>query len=254
MGDFGPITLAPTTNAPNLAVVGLTRGNGVGTSGTGATGGWGGTGFTSPSAAIAVNADQFVTFSLTASNGYKVSFSSVSRFDYRRSTKGPSDGLLQFQVGSGAFTDITDLSYPTDSTAGASIGAIDLAGFAPLQNVGANTKVTFRIVNFDGTDSGGTWYIYDKSHTTAPDFAIQGTVAQVLAPALAPVFSLLSFTNHQFRFTVTGSAGTNYAVQAATNLAGPVWIPVATNLAPFQFIESNAVCFQQRFYRATTAP
>jgi endonuclease G len=249
--NYGVSPLPATTNAANLSVSGLTRGSGIKTNGSAAFGGWGGVGFTNITAAAAVDADQVATFTITASNGYKVSFSSISRFDYRRSGTGPPNGVLQFQIASGAFTNISNLSYPSDSTAGASIGAIDLSGIAALQNV--STNVTFRIVNYGGGPSG-TWYLYDTLGTTAPDFAIQGTVTQVLTPALAPTLSLLSFTNHQFRLTVTGSAGTNYVVQAATNLAGPVWIPVATNLAPFQFIESNAVFFQQRFYRATTAP
>ena len=76
----------------------------------------------------------------------------------------------------------------------------------------------------------------------------------LLTPALAPAFSLLSFTNDQFRFTITGTPGANYLVQAATNIAAPVWIPVATNPAPFQFTESNADFFPQRFYRSLVAP
>ncbi len=77
---------------------------------------------------------EVVTFALTAAEGYQVSFSSISRFDYYRSTTGPPNGVLQFEVGSGAFTNITNLSYATDD-AGASIGAIDLSGIAALQNV-----------------------------------------------------------------------------------------------------------------------
>jgi DNA/RNA endonuclease G (NUC1) len=253
VNNYGPSPFTATTNAANLSVVGLTRGTGVSTSYTAAAGGWGGVAFSSPSAAAAVVSGQFVTFTITANSGYKVSFLSIPRFDYYRSPTGPPNGVLQFKVGSGEFIDIANLSYPTVS-AGASIGAIDLAGFAALQNVGPNTNVTFRIVNFGGTSSRGTWYIYNSLRTTAPDLALQGTITEVLTPALAPAFSLLSFTNHQFRCTVTGSAGTSYVVYAATNLAGPVWIPVATNPAPFEFIESNADLFSLRFYRAAVAP
>lgn len=90
--------------------------------------------------------------------------------------------------------------------------------------------------------------------TIAPDLAIQGTVTQLLTPPLAPTLLLLPLTNNQFRFTLTGSIGANYIVQAATNLAFPVWIPVLTNFAPIQFTESNVVFFPQRFYLATVAP
>ena len=73
-----------------------------------------------------------------------------------------------------------------------------------------------------------TWYIFDVSNSPALDLAIQGTTTQVLTatnpPALAPSFSLIAFTNGQFQFTVNGTAGTNYVVQATTNLAAPNWI------------------------------
>jgi hypothetical protein len=97
-------------------------------------------------------------------------------------------------VGSGAFTDITNFYYPAIG-AGASIGAIDLSTFAALQNVGANTNVTFRIVNFGGTSASGTWYIYNTLGTTAPDLAIQGTVTSIGATGAPMLNIVLAGTN-----------------------------------------------------------
>lgn len=255
--NYGPSPMAPTTNAPYLVVTGLTRAAGVGLSGTAASRGWGGTGFTSATSETAVTANQFATFVLTVTNGYKMSFSSVSRFDYRHSATGPTNGTLQYQIGSGSFVDITNLSYPSTSDSGASIGAINLSGIAVLQDVGANTNVTFRIVNYGGTSSVGTWYIYDVAGSTAPDLAVQGTITQLPAPAtnaMAPTFAACAFTNHQFQFMVNGTVGSNYVVQAATNLASPDWISLETNAAPFLFIESNLDLIGQRFYRSKVAP
>ena len=65
----------------------------------------------------------------------------------------------------------------------------------------------------------------------------------------APSFANSAFTNNQFRFTVNGWTGTNYVVQATTNLASPAWISLLTNAAPFTFVQSNASSFGQRFYR-----
>lgn len=254
--NFGLSPLDATTNAGHLAVVGLTRASGVRTSGSGVTGGWGGTGFTNVTASAAVASNLFVTFSVTANNGYKFSCTSLSRFDYYRSPTGPTSGVLQFQVGAANFTDLTNLYYPTLS-AGASIGAIDLSGVTALQNVGAGTNVTFRVVNFGGTSASGTWYVYNTLGTTAPDLALQGTATQVLttnAPALPPALSAVVCTNHQFQFTVTGSPGTNYIVQTATNLAAPVWLSVATNVAPFSFTHLNIGQSPQSYYRALVAP
>ena len=252
--NFGVSPLPATTNAANLSVSGLIRGSGVKLSGSAALGGWGGVGFTNITAAAAADADQVATFTITATNGYQVSFSSVTRFDYYRSATGPTNGVLQFRVGTGDFNYITNLLYPTASD-GASIGTMDLSGIAALQEVGANTNVTFRIVNYGG-GSKGTWYIYDTLDTTAPDLALQGVVTQVLstnAPAAAPTLALATSTSHQVTLTLTGTPGTNYVVQAATTLSAPDWISLCTNSAPFDFIETNATVSLQRYYRALLA-
>ena len=160
--------------------------------------------------------------------------------------------MLQFQIGAGAFTDITNLSYPSSSSSGSSIGAIDLSSFAALQNVGAGTNVIFRIVNYGG-GSSGTWYLFDTANSTALDLAVQGTVTPAVSvPAIAPTFTSVSFTNQQFQFTIQGTVGSNYVVQAATSLNPANWIPVLTNAAPFTFTESNL--FPQRFYRSLVLP
>jgi hypothetical protein len=95
--------------------------------------------------------------------------------------------------------------------------------------------------------------------STAPDLALQGIVTHVSlpatnAPAAAPTFLSPAFANNQFQFTLTGTTGSNYVVQASTNLAAGNWISLQTNAAPFLFIESNASLFGQRFYRGTVAP
>jgi hypothetical protein len=43
-------------------------------------------------------------------------------------------------------------------------------------------------------------------------------------------------------------------VQAAASLTATNWISLATNAAPFTFIQSNASAFSQRFYRAKVWP
>ncbi|MDB6066578.1 MAG: hypothetical protein JWR26_2786 [Pedosphaera sp.] len=204
--NFGPSPMAPTTNAANLTVTGLTRGSGVGTGGTSAARGWGGTTFNSASAAAAVTANQFATFAFNASAGYRVSFSSVSHIDYRRSSTGPTNGVLQYQIGNGAFTDIIALSYPASGT-GASLGAVDLSGIAALQNIAAGTNVTFRLVNYGATGSGGTWYLYDTTNSTALDFVVLGTVTSTTTSSnTAPIFT-------------APIGGTNIAINAGVNLS-----------------------------------
>jgi endonuclease G len=80
------------------------------------------------------------------------------------------------------------------------------------------------------------------------------TVIATSPPAIAPSFSLPTLTNNQFQFTLNGTTGSNYVVQAATNLAVANWISLTTNPAPYLFVETNANLFPQRFYRAIVAP
>ena len=174
--SFGTSPLAATTAAANLTIGGLTRGSGVGTTGGAAARGWGGNNWTASSATAAANAGNSVTFSITANTGYQVSLSTISRLDYRRSGGGPTSGVLQYQVGSGAFTDIATLSYTSTASGGASLAATDLSGVAALQNLAAGTTATLRIVNFGGTSAGGTWYVFDTANTSASDLEISGTV------------------------------------------------------------------------------
>lgn len=256
---YGSSPQAPTTNAPLLIVVaGLTRGSGVTTTPTAAPRAWGGNGFDSSTAAAAITANDYATLTVAATNGYQLSFTNISRFDYRRSGSGAASGLLQYQVGSGAFTDITTVSYSSSASAGASLAAIDLSAIPALQGVGAGTNVTFRLVNYGGT--GGNWYIYDVANSTALDFTFQGSIAPLVPPtppappADAPVISGAVITNGQFQFQLTGTVGSNYVVLTSTNLADTNWISIWTNPAPFTFVETNGTNFPLRFYRGRVQP
>jgi endonuclease/exonuclease/phosphatase family metal-dependent hydrolase len=255
--SFGPSPMPPTTNAPNLTIVGLTRGTGVTTVPTAAGRAWGGNGFDSTSSTAAVSAGDYATFSISANAGYKVSFTAIGRFDYRRSSTGPPNGVLQYQAGSGMFSDIATLSYSVSTSGGASLNAIDLSSIAALQNVTAGNIVTFRIVNYGASGSGGNWYIYDVANSTAPDFAVQGiinsTSSSTNPPAAPAMLSTPNFNGGQFQMLVTGSAGSNYVMQASTNLATTNWIPLFTNVSPFIFTDANLTA-PQNFYRAIVQP
>ncbi len=210
-GNYGPSPLSPTTNAANLLAGGLTRGSGVGTGGTGAGRAWGGNAFTGTTAAAAITANQFITFSAAVSNGYTVSFTTISRFDYRRSATGPAVGVLQYQTGSGVFTDITSLSYPVSTSGGDSLSPINLTGIPALQNVGPGTNVTFRIVNYAG-GSSGNWYLFDVSNSPALDFVVQGTIS----PAVTNFPDLVVSMSHAGNFT-QGDIGDTYAIAVTNN-------------------------------------
>ena len=251
LSSFGPSPFAPTTASPFVAAVGLTRGGGVATSSSAAADAWGGNDFTENSAAQAITAGDFATFAVTPNLGYKVSFSAISKFDYRRSNTGPSTGVLQYRVGTGAFVSFATNSYAGGSS-GNSLPSISLSGIAALQNIDAGTNVTFRIVNFGGNNSGGTWYVYDRDESTAPDLTVTGIVEPVNAPVVPPTIDLVGLAADQFNFTLSGTTGATYVVEVSTNVTAGIWVPVQTNVAPFVF--SEPATNSQRFYRGRIAP
>ena len=176
--NYGLSPLAATTSNGSVTVTGLCRGAGVGTNGAGnaASRAWGGACWTNADAASAIAAGRYASFTLTPAAGATVSFSAISRLDYRRSSTAASTALLQYQLGTGAFVDVTNLSYSVTNSSGGSLGPVDLTGIPALQSVDAPTPVTFRIVNFGGSASAGTWYVYDKSGSSENDLEVQGSV------------------------------------------------------------------------------
>jgi hypothetical protein len=75
-------------------------------------------------------------------------------------------------------------------------------------------------------------------------------VLTVLVPLLAsPVYN-----SDGFQCTDAGEPGSNYVIQSSTDLGVGNWLPLVTNAAPFTFVDSNALLYPQRFYRAVPAP
>lgn len=180
-GNFGTSPFVATTAATNVTVGGLTRGSGILTpaTGSGAGSAWGGTDLTSTTAAAAVTANDFVTFTIAANTGYKFSVAGIDPYNIRRSGTGSTTGQWQYQVGSGTFTNIgSAITWGTGTAAaGNEQAAIDLSGVTDLQNVVAGTTVTFRLLVYGASATGGTWYINGNASATSKTLTIKGTVA-----------------------------------------------------------------------------
>jgi hypothetical protein len=73
-------------------------------------------------------------------------------------------------------------------------------------------------------------------------------------PAGPALLSATAFSPSQFQFTVTGTAGSNYIIQAATDLSTSNWISLKTNSSPFTFTDTNSPNSPTRFYRALVGP
>ena len=179
--NFGPSPFNPTLKDSNVTVGGLTRGTGVGTTGTGAASGWGGNAWDgNASFAAAVTANDFVTFTVKADAGFELSLTDIAAYNVRRSSSGHTTGQWQYSTDGTTFADIgSAITWGgTTSGSGNSQSAISLSGISALQNVPDTTTVTFRVVNWSASSSGGTWYLNGAGTTTAEQFLIvNGTTA-----------------------------------------------------------------------------
>ncbi len=184
------------------------------------------------------------------------------RWDQRVSNTGSKYSRLQYTANGSTFQD-----FPT------AVGVVTAITFeahtnnlSTLPGVNNNPLFGFRIVNefeFTATGAGTNAYLaalstsaYAGSGTTRFDMVtVLGDAITVSnAPAAAPILTNAVIAGGQFQFLLTGTAGSNYVVQATTNLGATGWISVRTNTAPFTFVETNGISFPQRFYRGTVAP
>ena len=209
--NFGPSPDAPTFSNPNVTIVGLTRGPGIGTNQTAAENAWGGTGFNTSAAseAAAISDGDYATFTITANTGCSISLSGIDAYNIRHSPTGPTTGIWQYEVGGGGFIDIA-----TAITWGANTGApgnpqssINLSGIPALQNVSAGTTITFRIVTSGATNTAGTWYFNDPSDTSP--LVVNGTLScsPPIVSAIIPGSSLICYNTDLGTFSLTTSGG-----------------------------------------------
>ena len=69
-------------------------------------------------------------------------------------------------------------------------------------------------------------------------------------PTAATLSGFALNASGQFQLSITGTAGSNYIIQATTNLAGSNWVSLKTNASPFTFTDPTTGLFPARFYRA----
>ena len=115
--------------------------------------------------------------------------------------------------------------------------------FVPVSNV---TNVNVR-----GLTSGLTYYfaataVDSSGNQSAFSPEISGVVGTTISAA-AILTSALATKAGQFGFAISGQSGSQYAIQASTDLVN--WVTLQTNVSPFNFVDSNASQFSRRFYR-----
>jgi Fibronectin type III domain len=106
------------------------------------------------------------------------------------------------------------------------------------------TSITIR-----GLNSGTTYYFAAASFDNSGD--VSSDSPEISAVAGSSVAALLTPATQsspgQYGFNITGIPGSQYIVQASTDLVH--WVSVQTNVSPFNFVDSNASQYPQRFYR-----
>jgi len=178
LAAFGLSPFAATLTNASVNVGGLTRGAGITTSGGGAGNAWGGNGFDLLIAeqASAIDAENFVTFTITPVLGATISLQSIDPYNIRRSGTGPTTGIWQYSIDGVNFIDIEGAISWGNNTAGAGNlqAAINLSSILDLQNLTSVTTVVFRIVCWDASGTLGNWYI--NNFATSHDLIIRGNI------------------------------------------------------------------------------
>jgi len=188
LGAWGASPLAASQTASGLSASGLTRGAGVETPfNVGVPSGcWGGTGFDGAGSAQQAALDgEYVSFSVTVASGKAAQFDSIGPYNVRRDANGPAYGQWQYQINSGAFTDIGFiLLWGTNySAAGNAQSAVSLSGISALQAVGPNSTVTFRLVSWGALSNGGQWFLNQTATGSGLDLVLNGSVNPLVGPA-----------------------------------------------------------------------
>jgi hypothetical protein len=186
--------------------------------------------------------------------------------------------LIQFPSGgaNGAYLPRADATN-TASNIKANLGKLALVSIATALS-GANPLPNANIVDFVGygstasafegvgpvatlTGNTNAWVRknggYTDSNNNTNDFTTgtpnpRNSASPANPPALpaaVPVLETVTVSGGQLQFSVSGTAGSNYIVQCATNLPAAGWTPLRTNPAPFTFTETN-LSAPQKFYRA----
>jgi hypothetical protein len=98
-----------------------------------------------------------------------------------------------------------------------------------------------------GVVPGTTYYFAATTYTASGAESDYSTEVSYVVPP-ENILNSAAYKSSQFSFAVSGIAGSQYVVEASTNLTD--WIPLQTNKAPFTFTDANASEFGKRFYQA----
>jgi hypothetical protein len=117
--------------------------------------------------------------------------------------------------------------------------------YTSMVTVGNTTSATI-----PGLTPGTTYYFAITTYDMSGNESVFSSEVSYLVPTIIPTTTTMTSVadfGGQFGFVVNGVPGTQYVVQASTNLTD--WIAIQTNTAPFAFADTNTAGFAQRFFR-----
>ena len=134
---------------------------------------------------------------------------------------------------------------------------VTVAGRAPFKyqwkfngkNLTGATAATLTLKSLKASNAGNYSVQISNSAGVTNSVTAQLTVYTNTAPTISNAAKLV---NGQFGFQVAGIPGSQYVVQASSDLK--TWTSVQTNTAPFSFTDSNSASFNQRYYRSYYKP
>jgi hypothetical protein len=116
-------------------------------------------------------------------------------------------------------------------------------------NLVEGTDATLLLPNVTADHAGGYAVTVSNLAGTATSAPAMLSVYNTAGAALAV---LPPPAGGPFQFSISGVPGFNYAIEASTNLVD--WMPLATNISPFTFVDGDATNFPARYYRSVYLP
>ena len=132
-------------------------------------------------------------------------------------------------------------------------GGTNVAGYKiyyGMQSLSYSNSVTAgntTNITISGFCPGKTYYFSATTYDSTGNESSFASEMSYTVPSVAATLGNVTRANGQFSFLVSGNSGSNYVVQASSDLIN--WVPVTTNTAPFVFTDTNTAAFCKRFYR-----
>ena len=106
-------------------------------------------------------------------------------------------------------------------------------------------------------ESSGTIYYIHPDHLNRPQKItdvnrniVWDNEQQPFGEAIPPMVTPAGYNaSKQFQITLNAAPNNNYILQATTNLSPSLWVSLATNSTPFNFVDTGSPSYRMRFYR-----